>query len=600
MAISISHVKYQPVLVLQVIDKEKELVVKSLWFVFCRRDLSMHMPFAFAAMDMDMDYQTSHHVVNPVYLTTSEDARRSSIDARLYPSLEAVYIYFSLAVGASHCVGVQMSIIPFSLQRFPGQVFYCAEGAIVRCCEDLAQDEIPAPVSEAADIIYGNSVPWHKWNLRAPGVWREVSQTSKAQTNLESCTNSINQQLKQVVATSRTSELEFWEQDALRMNEDDRSASVPNSRSQSGSPGTESSFSKSSSGSVRMAEIRRRLKRKRDDSAKTQAELVIETADTFLERLNSATISDADVLSYMDLASIKDPPLAPHGEHMSRAWEMCISFARQSSQKLKYGRLLRFLSLCFFLIWERYSSKQGKSAAREVNAKMREAGFSGHSRGLKTMRDETTLINTIIASIQAHCGFEQAGILYHIVFAKAPTHPEATNYQLIRTVNRLAKDKQATIIGYTCDHFDAQGLVTYPSTTAIHVQSIIQQYLPDLSKDAIDAAIGYQAMDRQPSAPPRGECVLLKDPMLRRTDGADADADKRKTSTGVVDSGGFSLSLGDAATPFGDLAAGIFLGHEGETTALETMHSGHDGFLEDMNFDFIFSEADMAGVVPVV
>lgn len=54
----------------------------------------------------------------------------------------------------------------------------------------------------------------------------------------------------------------------------------------------------------------------------------------------------------------------------------------------------------------------------QVNAKMREAGFSGHSRGLKTMRDETTLINTIIASIQAHCGFEQAGILYHIVFGE--------------------------------------------------------------------------------------------------------------------------------------------------------------------------------------
>ncbi|UPX16545.1 uncharacterized protein EKO05_0006939 [Ascochyta rabiei] len=468
-----------------------------------------------------------------------------------------------------------MSIIPFSLRRFPGQVFYCAEGAIVRCCDGLPQDEILAPVSEAAEIIYGNSVPWHKWNLRAPGVWKEVSQTSKTHAGLESCTNSINQQLKQVMTTSRTSELEFWEQDAIRMSEDDRSMSAPNSRSQSGSPGVESPFNKSSSGSAVMAEIRRRPKRKRDDGAKTQAELVIEIADTFLGRLHSATISDADVLSYMDLASIKDPPLTPHGEHMSRAWEMCISFARQSSQKVKYGRLLRFLSLCFFLIWERYSPKQGKSAAREVNAKMREAGFSGHSRGLKTMRDETTLINTIIASIQTHCNFEQAGILYHIVF-------EATNYQLIRTINRLSKDKQATIIGYTCDHFEAQGLAAYPATTAINIQAITQQYLPDLSKDAIDAAIGYQALDRQQSAPPRG---------------------KQKTSTGVVDSGdngGFSLALGDAATPFGDLAAGVFLGLEGDTTALDAMHCGHDGFVGDVNFDFIFNDSDMGEVVPVV
>lgn len=132
---------------------------------------------------------------------------------------------------------------------------------------------------------------------------------------------------------------------------------------------------------------------------------------------------------------------------------------------------------------------------------MREAGFSGHSRGLKTMRDETTLINTIIASIQAHCGFEQAGILYHIFFGKiahsicqsssfplpkrdtanTPIPLEAANYQLIRTINRLSKDKQATIINYTCNHFDVQILAACPSTTTIDVQSIIKQYLPDLS-----------------------------------------------------------------------------------------------------------------------
>lgn len=195
---------------------------------------------------------------------------------------------------------------------------------------------------------------------------KEIPQTSKTHISFESCTNSIKEQLKQVIATSRTSEPEFWQQDFSHMCEDDRSMSVSNSQSRSGSSGTESPFSNPLSGSVITTEIRRRPKRRRNDSTRTQSELVTETADTFLERLNSATISNADVLSYMDLASIKDPPLTPRGEHMSRAWEMCISFARQSSQKLKYGRFLRFLSLCFFLIWERYSSKHGKSAAREV------------------------------------------------------------------------------------------------------------------------------------------------------------------------------------------------------------------------------------------
>jgi hypothetical protein len=104
---------------------------------------------------------------------------------------------------------------------------------------------------------------------------------------------------------------------------------------------------------------------------------------------------------------------------------------------------------------------------------MHEAGFSGHSRGLKTMRDETTLINIIIASIQSQCDFNHAGILYHIVF-------ETPNYQLIRTINRLAKDRQATLVQYMCDNMDVGALAAYPSTT-MHVQSIIKQYLPDMS-----------------------------------------------------------------------------------------------------------------------
>lgn len=194
----------------------------------------------------------------------------------------------------------------------------------------------------------------------------EVSQTSKAHISLDSCTDRISEHLKQVVTTSRSSEADFWEQDPLRVGEYDGSRSVPNSRSRSGSAASVSSFSDPSSGSSNTTKNGRRPKRKRKNGTKTHAKPVTDTADTFLERLNSATISDADVLSYMDLASIENPPVTPRGEHMSRAWEMCISFARQSNQKLKHGRFLRFLSLCFFLIWERYSSKQGKSAAREV------------------------------------------------------------------------------------------------------------------------------------------------------------------------------------------------------------------------------------------
>ncbi|KAJ5327974.1 hypothetical protein N7452_008364 [Penicillium brevicompactum] len=228
----------------------------------------------------------------------------------------------------------------------------------------------------------------------------------------------------------------------------------------------------------------RSLKRKRNDEFGTSVEAVTATADAFLERLSSTSIPDEEISSYHALTKVKSQPLSPGGENVSRAWEMCISFARRSSQKLKYGRFLRFLSLCFFLIWEKYSDKQGKSAAREVNAKMREAGFTGHSRGLKTMRDETTLINRMVASIQESCGPKQAATLYHVVF-------EPSNYQLIRTINRLGNEKKSNILEHMCKTARNGSIPSYPTSTTC-VQSIIQQYLPNLSTDAISKAIGYQ------------------------------------------------------------------------------------------------------------
>lgn len=108
-------------------------------------------------------------------------------------------------------------------------------------------------------------------------------------------------------------------------------------------------------------------KKKRREVPVTAADLVTSTADTFLERVRAINISTADCLLYTDLTQAEEiAPVNATGENASRAWEMCVSFAQQSKQKLKYARFLRFLSLCFFLIWERYSEKQGKSAAREV------------------------------------------------------------------------------------------------------------------------------------------------------------------------------------------------------------------------------------------
>lgn len=90
------------------------------------------------------------------------------------PSLEAVHIYSTLTILATnsyHCVGLKISIVPFALSEFPGQVFYIAEGAFVRCCNDVQQNDVMDPITNAAETIYRTSVSWHKWNFSAPGFW---------------------------------------------------------------------------------------------------------------------------------------------------------------------------------------------------------------------------------------------------------------------------------------------------------------------------------------------------------------------------------------------------------------------------------------------
>ncbi|KAH9876859.1 hypothetical protein IAQ61_002220 [Plenodomus lingam] len=428
---------------------------------------------------------------------SSYDPTCNNANTNSNPSLEAVFIHFMLAIKSSHCVGVQISVVPFCLHEFRGQVFYFAEGSFSRCCDGIHENDVLAPTNDAAEAIHQNFVPWHKWNVRAPGFWRELAPAFPRQAGLNACTEAINRYMKQLI--SETQILECGtdtrkSSDILLVDPNNMQEIITTTNSLS--PHTMSRVSSGTSLESGTSASERPLKKKRKLSPSSSAEPVLETADELLWRLGSVSISDAEVSSYIALTNVDNPPLTPCGENVSRAWEMCLSFARRSNQKMKYGRFLRFLSLCFFLIWERYSDKQGKSAAREVNAKMREAGFSGHSRGLKTMRDETTLINRLIASIQESCKLQEVGVLYHIIF-------EASNYQLIRTINRLGRDKKQTILEYMCDNMNIDSLSACP-TAPICIQTIIQQYLPNLSLDFISSAIGYEPIRRRKSGAQEG------------------------------------------------------------------------------------------------
>jgi hypothetical protein len=52
----------------------------------------------------------------------------------------------------------------------------------------------------------------------------------------------------------------------------------------------------------------------------------------------------------------------------------------------------------------------------QINAKMKEAGFEGSSRSLKTLRDETVFINQLVASIEAEHGIGVASLVFYHIF----------------------------------------------------------------------------------------------------------------------------------------------------------------------------------------
>ncbi|ENH98623.1 hypothetical protein COCC4DRAFT_155299 [Bipolaris maydis ATCC 48331] len=398
-----------------------------------------------------MEDQESQRLVNTTYFVTPKDLQHPV--RYVYPPSEASHLYFALAIEGYHYLGIQISVVPFSLNEFPGQIFHCAYGSFARCCLKIQYEPVHSSVYEVTETIYKTLIPWHNWDLRTPGIWyvKELPPMSCAESGLDSCEARTRVHLEHYMVLSPGS-----------------GSSTPSQMSD------EISLSGISFGfdMTKQHKMPRRERRRRN-SVDLTVNPMTGAVDAFLERINSGIISNTELLPNIASRCIETTSVSLSQENATRAWQMCISFSRQSNQKVKCGKFLRFLSLCFFLIWQRYWPKQGKSAAREINAKMREAGFSGSSRGLKTLRDETVLINSIIASIRLHCNFEQAQIMHHIIF-------DTSNYQFIRTINRLSKDRRESFVRYICENVDIPSLAAYPCR-AISVQSIIKKYLPNIS-----------------------------------------------------------------------------------------------------------------------
>lgn len=90
-------------------------------------------------------------------------------------------------------------------------------------------------------------------------------------------------------------------------------------------------------------------------------------ADDFLDCLVNFNESTIDVRSYCSPLNISHTSdIEPEQSASDAAWKLCTTVAKRAKEHFQYAYFTRYVSLCFFLIWETFSSKAGKAGAREV------------------------------------------------------------------------------------------------------------------------------------------------------------------------------------------------------------------------------------------
>ncbi|KAH6633770.1 hypothetical protein C7974DRAFT_358425 [Boeremia exigua] len=107
-----------------------------------------------------------------------------------------------------------------------------------------------------------------------------------------------------------------------------------------------------------------------------------------------------------------------------------------------------------------------------INAKMKEAGFEGTSRSLKTLREETVFINQLVATVETEYGAGVASLVLYFVF-------DSSNYHLIRLMNRYSTARKRYAIRRICQDLNVAelGEITLP---ILRIHTIIREHMLSL------------------------------------------------------------------------------------------------------------------------
>ncbi|RMZ73139.1 hypothetical protein GMOD_00009657 [Pyrenophora seminiperda CCB06] len=398
-------------------------------------------------------------------------------------SLETRYLYGSVPFQTTHRVIVLVSIIPFSITSHRGQIFYRAEAFYAPCCQGLGIEELMPIIVSTAQKMYSMHMPYHHWNFNVADVWQQIQAPKEVAHESLPCSEKaslIHNYLLEFLETPSEKEefprqvgyLTFPPEKHLWLDKFTERASRPPLAERSNSCTT----------------------READESAiqyshdqNNQACPVIKLAEEFLNRFR-------DMKSCSKFSELPIPIQSLEGldtmrsESATQAFTCCALVASQANEQLKHATFNRFISLCFFLIWEALACESGKAGARvlitaQINAQMKKAGFRGSSRSLKNLRDETAFVNQLVASVDSIHGTGVASLVFYHIFS-------SSNYHLVRRMNRYSTARKRLAIRAICEHLDVVE-TRRTSLPTLRIQDILKELMPSLHDGLINSSIGY-------------------------------------------------------------------------------------------------------------
>lgn len=292
------------------------------------------------------------------------------------PLVEALYLYIPVPFQATHVLTVNICVVPFCIPSYRGQLFYHVEAFYAQCCEDLGKTDFMPTIVCTVQRIYSICMSHHTWNFDVADAWFVVP--VHVFIFHPTLITSHRRQVQVPEAVLQQS-LTCPDRSILILNHLAGAPRVGSGvgefprpiHSRAGSnfyyeqQRSRDEISKLTSGSISSQQIiQHPAKDKRiQDNQEPQ---IINFAERFLAGFPNANLSGV-ALELHDLhQSNTEIQENRDSEPVVQAFQYCRLVAVQANEQSKHATFTRFISLCFFLIWEALAYESGKAGARAV------------------------------------------------------------------------------------------------------------------------------------------------------------------------------------------------------------------------------------------